>query len=244
MSNFWTISLFWGLVFLFIAIALVFVLSPLLRREANPRAVDRQAANLAIYRDQLAELKADLDSGVLEDAQYDVAQRELLARLSEEVPQDGDAATAARADRRPAFAVGLMIPVLAIALYMTLGNPEALLERGARPPAAAVPGEHDPAAMIASLEAKLQANPEDAAGWFMLARSYATLGRFAESASALAQVVERVPPDPRLLTDYADVLAMAQGRNLQGKPLELVRQALELDPNNEKALNLDRKSVV
>ncbi len=238
MSNFWTISLFWGLVFLFIAIALVFVLSPLLRREANPRAVDRQAANLAIYRDQLAELKADLDSGVLEDAQYDVAQRELLARLSEEVPQDGDAATAARADRRPAFAVGLMIPVLAIALYMTLGNPEALLERGARPPAAAVPGEHDPAAMIASLEAKLQANPEDAAGWFMLARSYATLGRFAESASALAQVVERVPPDPRLLTDYADVLAMAQGRNLQGKPLELVRQALELDPNNEKALNL------
>lgn len=49
---------------------------------------------------------------------------------------------------------------------------------------------------------------------------------------------ELVPEDDRLLADYADVLAMAQGQNLQGKPLELINRALTLNPDNEKALNL------
>lgn len=238
MENFWTISLFWGLVFLSLAIALFFVLPPLLRRESKRDAVDRGTVNVAVYRDQLAELKADLESGTLDEAQYETARREIVERLSEDVPPEATPAADARGDRRAGFAVAAVFPVLAIALYMWLGNPQALVEPGANAPVAGVPGEHDPVAMIASLEAKLRANPDDAAGWFMLARSYAAMGRFAESAAALAQVVERVPPDPRLLTDYADVLAMAQGRNLQGRPLELVRQALELDPNNSKALNL------
>lgn len=92
--------------------------------------------------------------------------------------------------------------------------------------------------MIASLEAKLKTNPNDAAGWFTLARSYTATGRYADSARAFARLSELVPEDARLLADYADVLAMAQGQNLQGKPLELINRALTLNPDNEKALNL------
>ena len=33
-------------------------------------------------------------------------------------------------------------------------------------------------------------------------------------------------------------MAMANGRQLQGQPLELIRKALQLDPKNGKALNL------
>jgi cytochrome c-type biogenesis protein CcmH len=50
--------------------------------------------------------------------------------------------------------------------------------------------------------------------------------------------VQRLPNDSRLLADYADVAAMAQGRRLQGKPEALIARALAADPRNVKALSL------
>ena len=63
------------------------------------------------------------------------------------------------------------------------------------------------------------------------------LKRHAEAAAAFAKAAA-LPADPVLLVDYADALAMAQGRRMEGKPAQLVEQALALDPRNEKALML------
>jgi cytochrome c-type biogenesis protein CcmH len=238
MSNFWTISLFWALFLLFIAVALAFVLPPLLRRDVRSGQVDRKKANVAIYYDQLAELKADLDSCELDAAQYEDARREIEKRLSEDVPLEPAPVAAAQAGRWPGLVLAGAIPVLAIALYVGLGNPEVLLMSRADAPAAAEQGQHDAAPMIAALEAKLKAKPDDAAGWYMLARSYASIGKYDESARAFEKAVALFPDDARLLADYADALAMAQGQNLQGKPLELINKALKLNANDEKALNL------
>lgn len=234
MSNFWTISLFWALFFLFLAVALAFVLPPLLRRDVKLAQVDRKEANVAIYYDQLAELKADLDSGELDAAQYEDARREIEKRLSEDVPLESAPVAAVQAGRWPGYVLAGAIPALAIAMYMGLGNPDALLESRAD----VGQGQHDAAPMIAALEAKLKAKPEDAAGWYMLARSYASIGKYDESARAFEKAAELFPDDARLLADYADALAMAQGQNLQGKPLELINKALKLNPNDEKTLNL------
>lgn len=239
MSNFWTISLLWALFLLFIAVALAFVLPPLLRRDVRPGQVDRKEANVAIYYDQLAELKADLDSGELDAAQYEDARREIEKRLSEDVPLESASVATAQAGRWPGVVLAGAIPLLAIAIYVALGNPEALLMTRADAPAAvAEQGQHDAAPMIAALEAKLQDKPDDAAGWYMLARSYATVGRYDDAARAFAKLSELLPDDARLLADYADVLAMTQGGKLQGKPLELINKALKLNPNDEKTLNL------
>jgi cytochrome c-type biogenesis protein CcmH len=64
------------------------------------------------------------------------------------------------------------------------------------------------------------------------------LDRFAEAAVAYANAVKRSPPDAQLLADYADALAMAQGRRLEGEPERLIAQALKIDPKNIKALAL------
>jgi cytochrome c-type biogenesis protein CcmH len=238
MSNFWTISLFWALFLVFIAVALAFVLPPLLRREVKLGQVDRKEANVAIYYDQLAELKADLDSGELDAAQYEDARREIEKRLSEDVPAELVPVAAAHASRWPGYALAVAIPVVAIAMYVGLGNPEALLMSRAEAPVAAQQGQHDAAPMIASLEAKLNKNPNDAEGWYMLARSYAATGRYGDAAKAFAKVTELVPEDSSILADFADVLAMAQGGSLQGKPLDLINRALKLNENDLKALNL------
>ncbi|MHB1293296.1 MAG: c-type cytochrome biogenesis protein CcmI [Sulfuricella sp.] len=239
MSNFWTISLFWALFALFIAVALAFVLPPLLRRNVKLGSMDRKEANVAIYYDQLAELKEDLDSGELDAAQYEDARREIEKRLSEDVPKESAPAVTAQASRWPGYVLAGAIPLMAVALYVGLGNPEALLMSRAEAPAAVEKqGQHATAPMIAALEAKLKEKPDDAAGWYMLGRSYATIGKFGEAAQAFAKASELFPEDARLLADYADALAMAQGRNLQGKPLELINKALKLNPNDEKTLNL------
>lgn len=243
MTNFWTVSTFWALFLLFIGIALAWVLPPLLRRDTRtaPR-MDVKEANVAIYRDQLAELKADFDSGDLDAQQYELARLEITKRLSEDVPQESSPVVVAQPRRWPAYAIGGAIPALAVALYVWLGNPEALVVEPAPPaPEAATAGpegRHDVAPMIAALEARLEQNPADAEGWYMLARSYSAVGRFEESAQAYAKVVEQFPNEARLLADYADVLAMAQGRTLKGKPQELINRALELNPSDEKALHL------
>jgi cytochrome c-type biogenesis protein CcmH len=64
------------------------------------------------------------------------------------------------------------------------------------------------------------------------------LGRFAEAVDAYAKAAQRAPRDAQLLADFADVLAMAQGQSLQGEPEKLVLRALEIDPQNLKALAL------
>ncbi|MGE5027755.1 MAG: c-type cytochrome biogenesis protein CcmI [Betaproteobacteria bacterium] len=238
MTNFWTISLFWASLLVLVGVALAFVLPPLLRRETKPgQEVDAAAANIAIYHDQLAELKADLDSGELDAPQYEDAKREIEKRLSEDVPRGSPPPAQGRPARWVGYTLAGIFPVLAIAFYLLLGNPQALSVAPAANDAASQ-GQHDAAPMIAALEARLKKNPDDAAGWYMLARSYATIGKFHESARAFEKVAALLPEDSGILADYADVLAMTQGGNLQGKPLELIHKALKLNANDEKALDL------
>ena len=92
--------------------------------------------------------------------------------------------------------------------------------------------------MIERLAVRLADSPDDANGWRMLARSYSVVGRFAEASNAYARAVELTPNDAQLLADYADVLGAVQGHKLDGKPEKLVARALEIDPDNAKALAL------
>lgn len=72
----------------------------------------------------------------------------------------------------------------------------------------------------------------------MLGRSYTALGEFADAARAYGNAVARSGSDATLLADYADALAMAQGRRLDGEPEKLIERALAIDPQNLKALAL------
>jgi cytochrome c-type biogenesis protein CcmH len=222
------------------AAAVVWVLFPLLRRRSADGGVARTASNLAVYRDQLTELDADLSGGTLSAAQYGQAKLEIERRVLDEA--GGEGATAPRASRngrRTAAVLAATIPLCAASLYWLLGNPDALSPQRAGV-AGGAPGlaAHEIEAMVAKLAARLEQNPDDANGWAILARSYATMQRFPEAVAAFAKAAALTKDDANLLADYADVLATSAGRNLEGRPLELVMQALKLDPNQWKALAL------
>jgi cytochrome c-type biogenesis protein CcmH len=88
--------------------------------------------------------------------------------------------------------------------------------RGPNEADVAAAADMDPAAraamiegMVASLAARLEAEPDDIEGWRMLARSYRQLGRDDEALAALEQVRQLAPDDLQALRDYAYGLWLA-----------------------------------
>ena len=229
-------TLFWIIGGLLVAVALLFIVPPLLWRKASGR-LSRSAVNVAVYRDQLRELDADLRAGTLSADHYEKARRELEARLLDDVGGAEGAAGLPQWGRRAALVLGLAVPLAAVGLYVVVGNPQALAPQAATDAAHNLDGQQIQA-LVERLAERLKNNPDEVQGWVMLARSYAVLGRFGEAAAAYSHAAERLPGDAQVLADYADTLAMAQGQRLQGEPEKIIARALQVDPNNVKALAL------
>lgn len=228
---------FWLLAALMTTLALAFVLVPLLRQRASagPGALE---ANLAVLRGQRHEIEADVANGVLPESERDEALNELVERARDDLASPEPAP--APHSSRPWIAVAAVtvaIPALAFGLYAWLGAPDALVP----PERAHEAGKLDDLqieAMVENLARKVRQRPDDARGWSLLARSLAAMGRYDEAAEAYGHLNELAPNEPSILADYADVLGMAQGRSLAGRPYELVKKALAIDPHHRKALAL------
>ena len=254
--------IFWLICAIFVAIALAFVLPPLLQTslQTSPAGDDEQSrkeANVDIYRDQISELEADVANGIVSREQYQQDRDEIERRLLEDVsgadltskgPEKK--ATAAVGGRGPVYAIAVGIPLIAVALYLRVGNPAALsgVTASVRAPAQApFAGGSQPSgqmtqqaieANVAKLAGRLEQNPGDVQGWIMLGRSYVNLEKYSEASNAYAKATALKPDDADLLGDYAFAMGMANGQRLQGQPLELINKALKLDPENPKALEL------
>jgi len=125
------------------------------------------------------------------------------------------------------------MPVLTAGLYLYLGAPTILQEQALTQAHAA----YDTDAMVKALEGKLKAKPDDAEGWYALGRAYIALQRLDEAELALAKAAQLAPKEARMLSQQAEAIALKAG-GLDGRPMELVAQALELDYEDEKALEL------
>jgi cytochrome c-type biogenesis protein CcmH len=221
-----------------VAVALLIVLPPLLRRTQAPaRTIDGRSANVAIYREHLAAIDADLAAGKLSEQDAARARQEIERRVLEDVAQAAAAESAAgarsdRASKRTAIAIAVALPLFAIPMYLLVGDPNGI----APPPSAMSPEQTK--ALVAQLAQRMEREPDRLEGWVLLARSAASIGDFELSLRAYARAAQLEPNDAQLLTDYADVLALTQNRNLQGEPEKLIRRALAIDPQQPKALAL------
>ncbi len=228
--------LFWGIAALFVAVATVLVLFPLLRRSRQVEHAGRRAINIAIYRDQLQELERDRSDGAIGEAQYAAAKLEIETRLAQDALHEADPVQVGKGGKPLGYILGLTIPAAAFGLYMLSGNPDAILQ--ASQAQSSPLGGHDVAAMVQALEEKVQANPDDAGQMLTLAKTYSAIDRWSDALRTFERLVKMAPRHAAALSGYAEALAVAAGRELRGKPMELIYQALEIDPNDEKALEL------
>ncbi|MCO6428824.1 c-type cytochrome biogenesis protein CcmI [Nitrosomonas communis] len=243
---------FWVVAGIFIVAALMFVIPTLLRNRQDKTALlEREAANIAIYRDQLAELDNDLRNDILSKEQYDKSKQELHKRMLQDLAiSSRNPATHSIVKGRGIITTAvviLAIPLTAISLYMLLGDTRGLLPQSqlasvtqshSQDMAGMPPSHTEIKSVVDNLIARLKENPADIEGWVMLGRTYAIMGQFNEASATYAKLIEMIPDSAQLLSDYADVLAMTNNGSLVGKPAELINKALEIDPDYPKALAL------
>ncbi|VAW76266.1 Cytochrome c heme lyase subunit CcmH, partial [hydrothermal vent metagenome] len=225
---------FWPLALAMTLLALVFVVPPLLRNRQRT-TVDRNQLNTAVVKQQLMELQADLDAGKLDQAAYATArhdlERELLDELGKEektTPQDS------KSGRWAALLLIPAIPLLAVMLYQQLGAENQSSTAQVQQAAATAQPPHNVEDSIAKLAQHLREQPDNLEGWALLARTYAKMNRFQESAEAYAQARQLSNDQPELLIDYADMLVAANGGDFNDEVGQLLQTAVQQQPGNLK----------
>ena len=233
-------TMFWFIIGFLTACALLFIVPPLLGRGRSHASATRSEVNLSIYRDQLRELDADLAAGTLSKEQYQSARSELEGRvLDDSGVADVVAKPLSSGGRNWAIAAVIAVPILTVSLYLMLGKPGELDSHKVDEVKQSQKATQEQInAMVEGLAQKLKSKPDDVEGWAMLGRSYVQLRRYGDARAAYARAVALLPDNAQLLADYADVLAMNNGRSMQGEPEKVVQQALKADPDNIKALAL------
>lgn len=231
-------TVFWSLAAVMVVVALLFVLPPLLRKRELP-VVSRDELNTEVIKAQLAELDADLAVGKLDQNQYAAARTDLERELLYDLSTTGPAEHEPRSGRWATLLIIPVLPLCAVLLYQQLGSVE-LIDRLQQVQTFQSQTVQQQAAsiedMIVNLAARLQQQPDDLEGWTMLARTYNILERYREAETAYENVLRLGGEDAGVLTDYADAMVMANDGTFTGQSGALLTRALELDPDNVKAL--------
>jgi cytochrome c-type biogenesis protein CcmH len=232
---------FWMLAVSMTAIALVFTIPPLFssRREAQ---LDRNQLNAEVIKDQLRELRADLENGKLDQQAYQAARQDLERELLNDLDDDSGAATpATRSGRWIAAVLLVFIPALAYVTYQQLGAP-GIMPRlaaqmpGTQPAASATQQQHSIEEVVVKLEQRMREQPENIEGWIMLGRSYASMKRFKDASAAYEKAYRLDGDNAALMADYADVLVTANGGEFTDEAGALLKKAVALQPRDPKSL--------
>ena len=226
----------------FIVVALAFVLPPLLKKRVDDKVIAHKELTVTVYQDQLRELENDLKNGTISEEQYQQAKTDIEHNLLADV-ELAEARAAEAGKTRPgkgvAIAVALFLPLMSVGLYNLWGAGAAGLD-----PESAVPAvqaqqhqQQDIEQLLQQLLARLEQQPDDLEGWYMLGRTYQFLRRFPEAVEAFDKAVKLGGDrSADVLSSYADALAMANGRRLTPEAENLLEQALKADPFHAKSL--------
>lgn len=227
-------TFFYSIAALLTLLVMAWLVRPLLR-PAPQGGVSSQRLNSTIYRDQLKTLENDLARGAISATDYETTKDELQLRLlddtAETVLTEPTPGTTFWTARRTATVVALLLPLGAGGMYWWIGTPAAI------DPIAAQNAANDKVLkMVDGLAERLKASPNNPKGWAMLARSYKVMGRLDEAEQAFEKAGDVVNTDADLLVDYADLLAVKAGGDIEGRPLTLIKKALEINPQHPMGL--------
>ena len=214
------------------AAVIAILLLPVLRRGAGLGSADRNAYDRAVFRDQLAELDRDLERGIIGAPEAEAARNEISRRLIAAGAQPrGKQSMAAPA---LALAAVLIVPLVALPLYLKAGSPSLpAVPWAERMAEAEAKGDYE--ALVAKVEKHLEQNPDDLDGWRVLAPAYRRAMRWADAAEAQRNIVRLSPPDAATIADYGEALVMAGEGMVSAQAHDVFAKALALDPKLPKA---------
>jgi len=221
------------LLWLILAVLTAIVLFVLLRPLAGAGGVEpaREAFDAAVYRDQLEEIDSDRARALIGETEAEAARlevaRRLLAADAKTSGQDG-VSKGGRPARVALIGVALALPLAVLSLYLLYGSPrlpDQPLAARLQDPAA----EQNLAALVARVEARLRAHPEEGEGWDVVAPVYLSAQSYSQAAEAYGQAIRLLGPSAKRLSGYGQALVLEKGGVVSEEARGLLERALALD---------------
>jgi cytochrome c-type biogenesis protein CcmH len=222
--------LLWVTLAVMTAIAALAVLAPLARAR---RAAAAAGQDQSVYRDQLAELDRDLARGLIAPAEAEAARTEIARRLLR-AAREAEAEDAA--PQASSFAAGaasmvaiLVIPAIALGLYLRIGHPD-LPDQPLAARLAEAPDTQSIDALIARAEAHLARKPDDALGWDVMGALYLRLNRASDAVTAYRNAIQAGGGNASRQTGLGQALTMQSGGVVTKEARTAFESALGEDP--------------
>ena len=201
------------------------------------RVPETSPSGLAVYKDQLKEIEADRARGLLSGTEAEAARTEVARRLIRDADQQvsqGERAATLQPPKLNAlyFLASLAIPLMSLGLYLTFGAP-GMPGQPYRERLAATPDNAKTADLIAQVEARLRAHPEDGRGWDVVAPIYMSQGRFAEAADAFESAARLLGVTAARLQGFALARIRADNGLVRDDARKALEHALALEPKRQ-----------
>lgn len=218
----------WFALALMTAAAIFAVLWPLSRRASTLRS----GSDVAVYRDQLEEIRRDQAAGLIGDSEATAAHVEVSRRLiaaadSEAAAAVQESAAVMRRRQRIIAVIALTVfPAGAIALYLAIGSPSL----PGQPLAARVQAERQSIAqLVAQVEAHLAKNPDEGRGWEVVAPIYLRMGRFDDAVKARRLALKLNGESAERYASLGEALTAAANGVVTAEALAAFKSAIALD---------------
>jgi len=228
----------WIILAVMSAAAMLAVLWPLGRKSASMPA---GGSDLLVYQDQLEEIGRDRSAGLIGSAEADAARVEVSRRLL--AAADSHAAPEAAAQgptqtmrhRRMAAILGLVaILILPLGLYLELGSPnvpgQPAFARTNTPP-----NGQSIESLVSQVEAHLAKNPNDGAGWEVIAPVYLRLGRYDDAVAAWRQALALDGDNASRYAGLGEALVGTANGVVTDEAKQAFTSAIARDPKDSKA---------
>lgn len=194
------------------------------------------AGETAVYRDQLKELERDKAAGLIPPAEADYARAEIGRRLLAAAGSSA-AAPATKAGRGGRHVIAqafvlLCLPAIGLGLYLETGSPgleaQPLAQRLAEP-------GNDVELLVTKVEQHLAQNPEDGAGWDVLAPIYFKAGRLPDAERAYRNALRLQGETPERLSGLGEVLIATNDGIVTEDARSAFEKSLQARPEDPRA---------
>ncbi len=226
----------WSIFALMTAAAIIAVLWPLARK---PRAASGGSDRL-VYQDQLHEIERDRAAGLIGEMEAEAARIEVSRRLLAAADAEAPLAIATAAPqplwhrRAAAIATLTVVPAVALGLYLALGSPDV----PAQPAFGRVADPHGGqsiASLVSQVEAHLSRNPNDGAGWEVIAPVYLRMGRFDDAVMARRKSIALNGENATREADLGEALVAAANGVVTDEAKQAFQRAVAGDAQEPKA---------
>lgn len=226
--------MFWIIVAILTAAVAVVLMYPLMRKAEVPVATE--SGEVAVYKDQIAELERERKGGLISDSEAEYARaeigRRLLAADAKKDTATGEVVTKHSNHKVASAFVTVLLPAFGLCLYLLTGSPEKpdmpLEARLANP-------GNNMSLLVAKAERHLAENPEDGAGWDILAPIYFRTMRLGDAELAYRNAIRIQGPNSDRLIGLGETMVAANDGIVTEDARSAFQEGLRLNATNPRA---------